>query len=67
MDNKRTCKSRSNCMSLAYKNFIDKEAEFYFVAAHKVIEISKEQNAIPFDIPNVELGHHGEECSFDAI
>jgi len=22
---------------------------------------------IPFDIPNVELGHHGEECSFDAI
>ena len=23
--------------------------------------------AIPFDIPNVELGHHGEECSFDAI
>ena len=67
MDNKRTCKSRSNCMSLAYKKFIDKEAEFYFVAAHKVIEISKEQNAIPFDIPNVELGHNGEECSFDAI
>jgi hypothetical protein len=49
------------------KNFIDKDAEFLFVAAHKVIEISKEQNAIPFDIPNVELGHHGEECSFDAI
>ena len=22
---------------------------------------------MPFDIPNVELGHHGEECSFDAI
>ena len=49
------------------KNFIDKDAEFLFVAAHKVIEISKEQNAIPFDIPNVELGHHGEECSFDAM
>ena len=25
------------------------------------------ENAIPFDIPNVELGHHGDECSFDAI
>lgn len=30
-------------------------------------EVAKEQDAIPFDIPNVELGHHGEECSFDAI
>jgi hypothetical protein len=49
------------------KNFVDNDAEFLFVAAHKVIEISKEQNAIPFDIRNVELGHHGEECSFDAI
>ena len=30
-------------------------------------EVAKEQDAIPFDIPNVELSHHGEECSFDAI
>jgi hypothetical protein len=49
------------------KNFVDKDAEFLFVPAHKVIQITKEQNAIPFDVPNVELGHHGEECSFDAI
>ena len=49
------------------KNFVDKDAEFLFVPAHKVIEITKEKNAIPFDVPNVELGHHGEECSFDAI
>ena len=49
------------------KNFLDKDAEFLFVPAYKVIQVSKEQNAIPFDVPNVELGHHGEECSFDAI
>jgi hypothetical protein len=49
------------------KNFVDKEAEFLFVPAHKVIDTAKERSAIPFDIPNVELGHHGEECSFDAI
>jgi hypothetical protein len=49
------------------KNFVDKDAEFLFVSPHKVIEIMKKENAIPFDIPNVELGHHGEECSFDAI
>jgi len=49
------------------KNFVDKDAEFLFVPAHKVMEVAKEQNATPFDVPNVELGHHGEECSFDAI
>jgi len=50
------------------KNFVDTDAEFLFVAAHKVIEIAKEQETISFDIPNVELGHHGEEeCSFDTI
>jgi hypothetical protein len=49
------------------KNFVDGDAEFLFAPAHKVIQIAKEEEAIPFDIPNVELGHHGEECSFDAI
>jgi len=49
------------------KNFVDKDAEFLFVPADKVMQIAKEQNATPFDVPNVELGHHGEECSFDAI
>jgi hypothetical protein len=49
------------------KNFVDKGAEFLFVPADKVIEVAKEQDALPFDVPNAELGHHGEECSFDAI
>jgi hypothetical protein len=49
------------------KNFVDKDAEFLFVPADKVTQIAKEANAIPFDVPNVGLGHHGEECSFDAI
>lgn len=49
------------------KNFVDIDAQFIFAPAHKVIQIAKEQEAIPFDIPDVELGHHGEECSFDAI
>jgi hypothetical protein len=49
------------------KNFIDGEAKFLFVPAHKVLEVMKKENAIPFDIPNVELGHHCDECSFDAI
>ena len=49
------------------KNFVDTDAEFLFVPAHKVLEVAKEQNAIPFDVPDVELGHHNDKCSFDAI
>jgi len=49
------------------KRFVDPKAEFLFVPSDKVFQVVKEQNAIPFDAPNVELGHHGEECGFDAI
>jgi hypothetical protein len=42
------------------KNFVDKDAEFLFVPAHMVTEVAKEQDAIPFDVPNVEPGHHRE-------
>jgi hypothetical protein len=52
------------------KNFVDNNAEFIFAPAHKVTEIvakEQEEAVVAFDIPNVELGHHGEECSFDAI
>jgi hypothetical protein len=31
------------------------------------MEVARRENAIPFDVANVELGHHGPECSFDAI
>ena len=49
-------------------NFIDNEAKFLFCYLHtRVLELMRNENAIPFDIPNVEFGHHGDECSFDAI
>ena len=47
--------------------FVDSDAEFLFVPKSQVLEVAKRENAIPFDIPDVELGHHGEGCSFDAI
>jgi hypothetical protein len=31
------------------------------------MEVAQREGAIPFDVANVELGHHGPECSFDAI
>jgi len=49
------------------KRFVDPQAEFLYVPPEQVEEIAKRENAIPFDVPNVELGHNGPECSFDAI
>jgi hypothetical protein len=49
------------------KKFVDPQAEFIFVPANKVMEVARAQEAIPFDAPDVELGHHGKECSFEAI
>jgi hypothetical protein len=46
---------------------VDPQAEFLFVEPDKVLEVAGTQNATPFDVPGVELGHHGEKCSFDAI
>ena len=47
--------------------FIDKEPTFLFVPAGEVLAVAKEENAIPYDVPEVELGHHGDHCSFDAF
>jgi hypothetical protein len=49
------------------KRFVDPDADFIFAPADRVLQVAKEQNAIPFDAKGVELGHHGEFCSFDAI
>ncbi len=47
--------------------FIDPEPTFLFVPATDVIEVARRDEAIPYDVPGVELGHHGERCSFDAF
>jgi hypothetical protein len=47
--------------------FVDSQAEFIFVPNNRVMEVAKQQGAIPFDVPDVELGHHGDGCSFNAI
>lgn len=49
------------------KKFIDPDAEFLFVPTDKVFEIAEKEKAIPYDVKGVELGHHGKECSFEAI
>lgn len=49
------------------QRFIDKEAEFIFVPEDQVMETARREGALPFDVPGVELGHHGAQCSFDAF
>ena len=49
------------------RKFVDKDAQFIFVPAEKVMEEAKRLYAIPYDVKDVELGHHGKECSFEAI
>jgi hypothetical protein len=49
------------------RKFVDLQAEFHFVPAERVMAEAEKLNAVPFDVPNVELGHHGKECSFEAI
>jgi hypothetical protein len=49
------------------KNFVDPGAEFFFVPAAQALDEARLLGAIPFDVTGVELGHHGKECSFEAI
>ena len=49
------------------KRFVDNEAEFIYVPFDQVIPRSKELNAIPFDLPDVEYTHYGDQCTFDFI
>ncbi len=47
--------------------FVDNEAEFLFVPPSQVKKVAAETGAIPFDVPDVELGHHDNRCSFETI
>jgi len=49
------------------QRFVDSTAEFLFVAKTQVQEVVRKEGAIPFDAPDVELGHHDGKCSFEAI
>ena len=49
------------------KHFVDKQPEFLYVPADKVLSVAREAGAEPYDIPGVKFSHVGEKCSFDAF
>jgi hypothetical protein len=49
------------------RKFVDPQAEFIFVPGDQVETKTREFGATPFDIDGSELGHHGEDVSFNSI
>lgn len=49
------------------ERWVDPSAEFVYVASERVLEEARRLGATPYDVKDVELGHHGPECSFEAF
>ncbi|MFW9778170.1 MAG: chromate resistance protein ChrB domain-containing protein [Candidatus Heimdallarchaeota archaeon] len=49
------------------QRFVDAEAEFLFVPAEDVQKVADAVGGTPFDIKGTELGHVGDQCTFNAI
>lgn len=49
------------------RRFVDRRAEIHYVGAEWVRDAAVELHAVPFDVPDVELTHIGETCSFDTL
>jgi hypothetical protein len=49
------------------QRFVDPDAEFLYVPGDQVLAVAENEGATAFDVPGVELGHTGDQCSFDAI
>ena len=49
------------------RKFVDKDAEFLYVPRDQVMDVAKRDSAIPYDVPDVELGHVDGRCSFESI
>ena len=45
------------------RRFVDPDAEFLYVAADDVTAVAAREGGIPFDVANVELGHHGPSAA----
>ena len=49
------------------KRFVDPAAEFAFLPGSQLRAEAERLGATPYDVKGVEYGHHGKECSFEAI
>jgi hypothetical protein len=49
------------------RRFIDPRAEFHYVPSAEVRAVAEADQAIPYDVPDVQFSHRGDLCSFDAF
>jgi len=49
------------------RRFIDPLARFDYVPAARVVAEAGARDAVPYDLPGVQVTHRGERCSFDAL
>ncbi len=49
------------------RRFIDPCAEFLYAPSAEVRSVAQAEQAIPYDVPDVQFSHRGELCSFDAF
>jgi hypothetical protein len=49
------------------RNFIDTEAEFLYVHADQVLEVTEREGAHSYDAPGAEYTHRDGLCSFEVL
>jgi hypothetical protein len=49
------------------RRFVDPDAEFLYVPADEVMAVAEREQAVPYDVKGVELGHVDGRCSFESI
>lgn len=49
------------------RRFVDRNAQFLFVAPSEVLSVAEKFDATPFDIEDVFWSHKGECCTFDMM
>ncbi len=49
------------------RRFIDRNAQFLFVAPSEVLDVAEKFDATPFDVEDVFWSHRGDTCTFDTM
>lgn len=49
------------------RRFVDKDPVFIYAPADEVLAAAERENATPYDVTGVELGHVDGRCSFESI
>jgi hypothetical protein len=49
------------------RKFVDKDSVFIYVPTEEVLAVAEREEAIPYDIKGVKLGHVDGRCSFESI